>query len=204
MSRHHPLGTLGHECAHYVYILENNVIQKNFSPVGFGTEESPIKIYIANRPPIDDYPRMNELRGLVPGEIDHIVRHTSNHWRKVFNVYAKFLFDWENSRETATGGTDLPDTWQTYRDTRLFQPASIAALLFSTPQVHAKHSTFHLVAGKTYAATLDLPPLTWLDNHFAINENHRVIVTPYPDYRQLSNARIATLIALMETVSQRT
>lgn len=54
--------------------------------IGLGSTSSSIKFYIANRPPLDDYPQMNELRDLAMGELAHIVRHTSNHWRKVFNV----------------------------------------------------------------------------------------------------------------------
>lgn len=165
--------------------------------IGFGSQESGIKIYIANRPPIDDYPLLNDLRGLAAGELTHIVNNTSNHWRKVFNVYAKFLFNWYQQQ----GRTDLPDSWQIYREQTLFQAHSSEALLFSAPQLQAANTTFHIVAGKTYAATLKLPPLTWLDSHFAINKDFRVIVSPYPDYRQLSNARIASLIKLMKSVS---
>lgn len=61
------------------------------SKVGFGSKNAAVKIYIANRPPIDDYPYLRELRGLAAGEISHIVKNTSNHWRKAFNVYAKFV-----------------------------------------------------------------------------------------------------------------
>jgi hypothetical protein len=165
--------------------------------IGFGSRKSGIKIYIANRPPIDDYPLLNNLRGLAAGELTHIVNNTSNHWRKVFNVYAKFLFDWYQQQ----GCTDLPDSWQIYREQTLFQAHSFEALLFSTPQLQTADAAFHIVAGKTYAATLKLPSLTWLDSHFAINKDHRVIVSPYPDYRQLSNARIASLIKLMTSVS---
>jgi len=42
-----------------------------------------------------------------------------------------------------------------------------------------------------------LPPLVWLDSSFAINKEQRVIVAPYPDYRQLSNEKIAGLVELM-------
>lgn len=74
--------------------------------IGLGSHHSSIKFYIANRPPIDDYPVMDELRGLAMGELTHIVKHTSNHWRKVFNVYAKLLFDWYQLQPQK----NLPDT----------------------------------------------------------------------------------------------
>ena len=73
------------------------------------------------------------------------------------------------------------------------------ALLFSAP-ASEKNQAIHIVAGKTYASRLELPPLIWLDAHFGINKEHRLIVAPYPDYRQLSNERIACLIELMKAI----
>lgn len=166
--------------------MKNNLI-------GLGSPKSTINFYIANRPPIDDYPVMNDLRGLAMGELAHIVKHTSNHWRKVFNVYAKLLFDWHQLQ----GRTDLPDTWQAYRDLELFQSHSTEALLFSAPRLDEDSPCIHIIAGKTYAAHLNLPPLVWLDSYFAINKEFHLIVAPYPDYRQLSNERITRLIELM-------
>jgi len=165
-------------------------------PIGFGAEKGNVHFYIANRPPIDDYPMLQELRGLASGELTHIVKHTSNHWRKAFNVYAKLLFDWH----TLQSRKDLPTSWQAYRDTELFQPHSQEALLFSPPQLELHSNCIHILAGKTYASHLHLPSLTWLDTYFAINKTARLIVAPYPDYRQLSNERIARLIELMASL----
>ncbi|ACE85036.1 DUF6942 family protein [Cellvibrio japonicus] len=165
--------------------------------IGLGASSSDIHFYIANRPPMDDYPTLAELRGLAAGELAHIVKHTSNHWRKAFNVYAKLLFDWY----TQQGRKDLPARWQEYRDLELFQPHSREALVFSPlPPPQVTTHTLKIIAGKTYAARLDLPPLVWLDAHFAINRDHHIIVAPYPDYRQLSNERIARLIELMQAM----
>lgn len=172
--------------------------------IGFGAQNSAIRFYIANRPAIDNYPAMSELRGLMPGEIDHIVNNTSNHWRKVFNVYAKLLFDYGSQQ-----GKSLAASWQHYRDNALFTENSHAALLFSAPVLAAPNTPIahaeavHIIAGKTYAQRLALPSLTWLDAHFAINPTARIIVAPYPDYRQLSNARIAQLITLMQSLTRK-
>lgn len=163
--------------------------------VGLGSKYSTINFYIANRPLIDDYPVMDDLRGLAIGELAHIVKHTSNHWRKAFNVYAKLLFDWY----VLVQRHDLPSRWQEYRDLELFQPHSREALLFSAPALDMPGCAIHVIAGKTYAAQLDLPPLIWLDNYFAVNKEFRIIVAPYPDYRQLSNARIGYLLGLMRS-----
>ena len=137
---------------------------------------------------------MDELRGLAPGELTHIVKHTSNHWRKAFNVYAKLLFDWYQLQQR----NNLPHTWQEYCETELFQAHASEALLFSPPIFTSNSPTIHVIAGKTYASQLTLPPLVWIDNYFAINQEHRLIVAPYPDYRQLSNLRIAQLLELMK------
>lgn len=164
------------------------------NPIGLGSSNNNINFYIANRPPINGYPTMQDFRALAMAELGYIVKHTSNHWRKVFNVYAKLLFDWHqvNNRK------DLPISWQEYRDLELFQSHSQEALIFSHFGLNQNPRAIHIIAGKTYAANLNLPPLVWLDSYFAINKQHRLIVAPYPDYRQLSNDRIAQLITLMK------
>ncbi len=77
-------------------------------PIGLGAAHSDVCFYIANRPPLDDYPQLQQLRPLASGELAHIVKHTSNHWRKAFNVYAKLLHDWRQQQE---GATALPTRW---------------------------------------------------------------------------------------------
>ncbi|PCK08100.1 MAG: hypothetical protein COA42_10990 [Alteromonadaceae bacterium] len=176
---------------------------------GLGGTHFDIAIYLANRPPIDHYPILNQLQALAPGELSHIVTHTSNHWRKVFNVYSKFLWA---LREEAVFQSESQSSWQCYRDRRLLQHDCREALLFSPPSFSSTVlSTFaspapsvsspkvvHIVAGKTYAQTLDLPSdLRWLDGSFAIAESVSLIVCPYLDYRQLSNARIERLADLV-------
>lgn len=168
------------------------------NPIGLGSHKSTINFYIANRPPIDDSPTMQDLRGLAIGELTHIVKHTSNHWRKAFNVYAKLLFAWYSLQKRK----DLPDNWQAYRDLELFQLHSHEALLFSPPQPIKQRNAIHIIAGKTYASRLNLPPLIWLDAYFAVNQEYKIIVAPYPDYRQLSNERIARLIELMQSLTK--
>lgn len=169
-------------------------MHNNPRPVGLGSANSCIRFYIANRPPLDDYPTLTQLKPLALGEIAHIASNTSNHWRKAFNVLAKLLYDWYRQQ----GRDDLPATWQAYRDLELFQPHSSEALLFSEPDFSVAQVT-HIVLGKTYAATLELPSLTWLDTYFAANKEKRLIVSPYPDYRQLSNERIGRLITLVQS-----
>lgn len=181
------------------------------SEAGFGSEDAELVIYLSNRPPLDDYPSLAHVKPLLPGELAHIVANTSNHWRKVFNVYAKFLeaLAWYEVVEVGS--------WQKYRDTGLLQSGCREALLFSPPlftqnapcnegrqdsqnPTAGKHK-ISIVAGKTYAAQLALPTLTWLDAYFAINREYKVIVCPYLDYRQLSNERIDRLVGLVRELT---
>lgn len=162
---------------------------------GFGDERFTLAIYIANRPAVDVYSNLDHLRPLGCGEIQHIVSHTGNHWRKVFNVYAKFICQLKAARGGSTA------CWQDYRDCRLLQAGSGEALLFSPPQFE-RSDTLHIVAGKTYAAQLSLPPVEWLDSSFAINRKQRLIVSPYLDYRQLSNERIHLLVCEANTLME--
>ncbi|WP_415886291.1 DUF6942 family protein [Neptuniibacter sp. QD37_6] len=160
--------------------------------VGLGAQGFEIAIYIANRPPIEPYPALDHLRPLTSGEIKHIADQTGNHWRKIFNVSAKFLFELQNDVEFKT--------WQALRNQSLYQAESPMALLFSKPDL-TESNRIHIIAGKTYAQELGLENLLWLDPYFAINKDNKVIVCPYLDYRQLSNARISQLVGLVKNLS---
>lgn len=155
--------------------------------MGLGDTDYCVAFCIANRPALDHYPTLDTLVPLAPGELSHIVANTSNHWRKLFSVYAKFIYQLGPQ-------PDWPERWQDYRDQRLLQPGSKTALLFNAPQ--PERGVLHIVAGKTYASQLNLAGLEWLDAHFAVNTQQRIVVSPYLDYRQLSNERITRLASI--------
>lgn len=179
--------------------------------IGLGGASPSLLMYIANRPVGDRYESLETYEPILAGELQSIVAHNSNHWRKAFNVYAKVLWQLDWPRKGGLG--DKPsmqnaasvNSWQEYRDLHLLQAHSREAMLFSSPDFsntatsHNSQSlnstlnsaSVHWVVGKTYAAALALPALTWLDAHFAINREYRLIVSPYVDYRQLTNERIA-------------
>ncbi len=183
--------------------------------VGLGSPSFRLAIYIANRPCNDHYPSLHLLQPLRSGELQHIVANNTNHWRKAFNVYAKLLFELEwpvfskkiwgdigSAKEECSGDCAIEEkchTWQQYRDNHFLQQHSAEALLFSAPDLSLPN-VIHVVAGKTYASELDLPPLHWLDNHFAVNQASRLIVCPYLDYRQLSNERIERLAEMIHSL----
>lgn len=59
-------------------------------------------------------------------EIADIADETSTHWRKIFNVYAKLLFELSPEKFTC---------WQDLRDSLLLQAESNHCLLFSAPDL---------------------------------------------------------------------
>lgn len=169
----------------------------NHHHIGLGCRDFNFAVYIANRPPLHEYQALDQLTALCSGEIAAIGQQYGNGWRKVFNVYAKLLYALEPQQFLYR---DNAPTWQKFRDQHLLQPNSNTALLFSPPQF-TNSTPIHLIIGRTYAKSLVnsgqlTVPLTWLDNEFAINHQHRLIVCPYFDYRQLSNIKIERL-ALM-------
>jgi hypothetical protein len=183
-----------------------------------GDPNACFKVYIGNRP---DFLFANEDRytkGAIPLEKNEIYacgQACGNGWRKVFNVYAKVVY--------ATGISALmvpapykndkcpPASWQAYRDTVLLQKNSNTALVFSpinndtlsagNPDNAEKETSLHLIMGKTYANSVDLPSdFTWVNHEFAVSKRHKVIVCPYFDYRQLSNIKIVFLVDLIRQV----
>jgi hypothetical protein len=157
-----------------------------------------IKVFMANRPPLKEYEDVNDVSALNVGEIYRIASETGNHWRKIFNVYAKFIF----SLAAANNDSAVLSykTWQQYRDERLLQKNSNTQLYFDHDELTALLSdadpySVRIVMGKTFAESMlkDIS-LTWLDSYFAINKALGIIVCPYFDYRQLSNERIEILV----------
>ena len=172
------------------------------SIIGLGDSEAQLNVYIANRPPMDEYAMLDDVRSMRKGEIADIAQATGNHWRKIFNVYAKLVYSLNASSLT------LYATWQAYRDSELLRSNSNTALYFSpflSNTVNAK-GTIHLIMGKGYAEQLSLDQfgihLNWVSSDFAIDRNARLIVCPYFDYRQLSNAKIDVLIELIHQLEQ--
>ena len=168
--------------------------------VGLGTLDAKIIFYIRNCPPLAHYQNLTSVKALVTDEIADIARETGNHWRKIFNVYAKLLF--EISPEPFT-------SWQNLRDSILLQAESDHCLLFSAPDLSeanllsAKPSQkLHIILGKGYAEQLGFcNSCLWLSHDFAINIDLSVIICPYFDYRQLSNKKITQLSRLIQQLT---
>jgi hypothetical protein len=152
------------------------------------------------------------------GEIKMIADLTGNHWRKIFNVYAKIVFELRNPSYKS---------WQEFRDNALLQRNCNENLLFNLPiQIILKNllpeniapenlppeNTTHknisqnnisIIMGKTYATKLGLSQeCHWLSTDFAINPDKKLLICPYFDYRQLSNIKITKLCQLIKSLSE--
>ncbi|MDK1288109.1 DUF6942 family protein [Pseudoalteromonas umbrosa] len=169
---------------------------------GFGAPTGILAVYVENKPNLIEYKNLNEVIPLRQGEIDYINHECGNGWRKLFNVYSKFLTELSHPDHDFTKKEKNTLTWQAYRDKSLLQAGSQEALLFSSPSLSPNNYQWHIIAGRTYAKKLlrdhDFThSIVWLDEEFAIDKVNKIIVCPYFDYRQLSNVKISKLVELI-------
>jgi hypothetical protein len=155
--------------------------------IGLGKHDANFTVYIGNTPPLLRYRQLSTIEAMQAGEIAHIANETGNHWRKVFNVYAKLFFCWCDEGH---------NSWQQFRDNELLQAHSGQRLIFG--QQLEQPQGIDIIAGKQHALNLVEPgKLDWLGNDFAIHRDRALIVCPYFDYRQLSNHKIDQLCQLI-------
>lgn len=163
------------------------------SQVGFGNPRSKIAVILENRPPMRAFDALTAVVSLDPTERNRIVEHCGNHWRKIFNCYAKLMF------QIADGASG---SWQAYRDTQLLRADSGECLLFSPTRFEdaVNHHQLLIVAGKTYAQTMPFyDEMNWLSPAFAQHPSKPILIAPYFDYRQLSNQKIDFLARLVRS-----
>ncbi|MBU0914546.1 MAG: hypothetical protein KKF22_18610 [Gammaproteobacteria bacterium] len=159
--------------------------------IGLGEQNASFRVYVENRPKMPQYQQLFDCEAMQAGDIDLIYQYCGNGWRKLFNVYAKLLCALDLKLFTfPTKAT----SWQQYRDQFLLQKSSDTALLFDAPLLNPADNTIHLIAGRMHAKQLIQHglgcQLHWLNEEFAIDPTNKVLVTPYFDYRQLSNEKI--------------
>lgn len=166
---------------------------------GLGEQHAKIRVYIENPPPLSKYQSLTAIKPMNSGEIYSIAQQTGNHWRKIFNVYSKLIFELSPQQFTC---------WQMLRDEFLLQKDSQLALIFSQPSLvemttqSGNSNAIHIIMGKTYATKLNIAQNAfWLNEYFAIHQEEQIIVCPYFDYRQLSNIKITQLVNLIKQLS---
>lgn len=159
---------------------------------GLGDPQATLRIYLNNRPAAGHFSSPETILPLAVGDIAFIVAETGNHWRKIFNVFAKLM--WELTPQLAEDYA----SWQAYRDQALLQKNSQVALCFGPPG-EERASGQRIFMGKQFATDsgfFSTPGAQWLDNSFAINDAGD-IVSPYFDYRQLSDEKIRRLTGIL-------
>ena len=138
--------------------------------------------------------RNESSRPASKGEIKAIGDQCGNGWRKVFNVYAKWLFQ---CPKNIYPFADSFSSWQAFRDQHLLQRGSSTRLVFQQTDIQAT-TGLTIVMGRTYANSLPIASqFEWLSPSFAIIRKKNLVVTPYFDYRQLTNEKIAFLTQLI-------
>lgn len=167
--------------------------------IGLGNINANLRVYIENIPPLPQYQNLTLVNPIQNGDIQQIGQLTGNHWRKIFNVFAKLLFEYNPQNFV---------TWQNLRDESLLQKQSNTCLLFSGVTFEEikigdtnanKSKMITIIMGKTYANKLGIDKhCYWLSESFAINTAKNIIICPYFDYRQLSNIKVTQLVQLIK------
>ncbi|MGJ3257394.1 MAG: DUF6942 family protein [Alcanivorax sp.] len=108
----------------------------------------------------------------------------SNHWRKIVNLLAKVV-------------SPSAEDWRLFRDVSLFQNTALgfAPALSSGGGWHwigGKENLQRFVGLKHNACPLVGAP------GVSVDTERRLLLTPYPDYRQLSNALVETVRRFLE------
>lgn len=137
-----------------------------------GSARPRLILYLPHRP--------NELEQLIIApNTQALIEANSNHWRKIVNLLAKIA-------------CPVADDWRKFRDETLFQHI---ALCFTPRQVAA--DSWHWVGGKDNLerfTDLNHGARTLADcDDVAIDPEKRLLLTPYPDYRQLSNVLVSKI-----------
>lgn len=167
---------------------------------GLGCQHATLQVLIETCPPIEQYQALNHCNPAMPEELKRIGDQAGNGWRKVFNVYAKFIFELAENIELTF------DSWQQFRDQALLQAHGNQALYLTVESTQLRQYLYTykgvtIIAGKGYAEKLGVAQhCHWLSPQFALDKEHKVIVCPYFDYRQLTNEKISQLCQLVKAI----
>ncbi len=141
-----------------------------------GSDTPHLALYLPHRP--------NNMEHLVDTpSAQALVMANSNHWRKIVTLLAKIA-------------SPAAEDWRQFRDGPLFQNT---ALCFN-PELN-NHARWHWIGGKDNLGrftplTHQAAPLAGCPE-VAIDPALRLLLTPYPDYRQLSNQTVERIRAAL-------
>ncbi len=134
-----------------------------------GSPTPALILYLPHPPQLTDAGR--------PVDIGAIIARNGNHWRKILTILAKL--------------SAPDDDWRRYRDNDLLQHHE--AICFADQLQPGP--AWHLVAGKASWQRLGIDPAQCraLDEQQRLRVKDRLILSPYPDYRQFPNSLIGQL-----------
>lgn len=162
--------------ANYLQSPNSHLIPKMSQPDYLGAKNPRLVAYLPHRP--------EDLNKLVHSpDAGLLMERNSNHWRKIVTILAKIV----SPREE----------WREFRDQRLFQHT---ALCFAPELVSA--TTWHWIGGKDNLARFQIDGLNTVHlestPEVALDIEKQILITPYPDYRQLNNVTINQIRAALD------
>lgn len=161
---------------------------------GLGDHSACLRVFIGNQPELPKRLAGSGLHPLADNDMADLVTANSNHWRKVFNIYAKLCFEIFLDH-TAT-------TWQDYRERYLLRHGENHSLVFTPWSTSfSTNDAVNIICGKTYAQNLGLlEKAQRLHDGFFNTVHHNTFIAPYFDYRALSNTKVRWLINYLQTL----
>jgi len=162
--------------------------------LGFGNPSARLRFVVENPPPMSQYQNLSTVLPLSTQQRVLIEQECGNHWKKIFACLAKIshpIFGQING------------TWQDYRQEHLLRSGGNEALLFhhkglGLSDLLAKPNQVTLIMGKRLSQLLAIDDSPCEKGDFFEVADTSVLITPYPDYRQLSNVKIDRLITLIK------
>lgn len=159
---------------------KENITGSLSTPATFGSASPRMVLYLPHKP--------NAFDTLVKHpSVSTLLENNSNHWRKIVTLLAKIC-------------SPNADDWRRFRDSALFDDAAISI----SPSLSLDDGKiWHWIGGKENlqrftGLTLNADPLPDC-KEVAIDQERRLLITPYPDYRQLSNTVVSTIRAALDS-----
>ena len=149
-----------------------------------------LHLLVPHAPPVAEQYLPGGCLAPLSSELLSDIMASGNHWRKIINCAAKLLFALDAKGHAS---------WQLYRDHFLLRAGSGQYLHAGVVNVHAL-AGIKIITGKQHGQDV-LGPV-WQDGDFYLEAEQGIIVSPYFDYRQLSNQKILELRDIIRQLPQ--
>lgn len=143
-----------------------------------GASQPKLVLYLPHRPngfdPSVDTP-----------DVQTLLAANSNHWRKILTLLAKIA-------------SPVADDWRRFKNESLFQHTALCL-----SPVLVNNATWHWIGGKDnlqrfealHRSAMPLAPAPGV----LLDPHRRILLTPYPDYRQLNNHLLSEIRIALRT-----